>query len=209
MSRGGLSCREAARRRGVSPTTACKWWRRWSEATLEQRRSLVCLEDRSSRPHQLAAAPRTSEQKQICAARRRSGWGRPRLIVGETRSIRTSTVWRTLQPVGSERSRPRQGATRDAAAVRVALPRRSGPRRQQELGRIARPGHRVIGRSAAARLAESRLGPVGRVPCTSASTTRPDTPTAEVSTTNAARRQPASSSAASPGTASSGSRCSG
>src|SRR5436309_9600832 len=46
----GCSCREAARRRGVSPTTACKWWLRWSAATLEQRRSLVCLEDRSSRP---------------------------------------------------------------------------------------------------------------------------------------------------------------
>src|SRR5580765_1126025 len=30
----GLSCRAAARRRGVSPTTACKWWRRWSEAAL-------------------------------------------------------------------------------------------------------------------------------------------------------------------------------
>src|SRR5207249_9681736 len=48
---GGLSCRAAARRRGVSPTTACKWWRRWSEATLEQRVALRCLEDRSSRPH--------------------------------------------------------------------------------------------------------------------------------------------------------------
>ena len=46
----GLSCREAARRRGVSPTTACKWWRRWSEATPEQRLSLACLQDRSSRP---------------------------------------------------------------------------------------------------------------------------------------------------------------
>ena len=52
----GCSCREAARRRGVSPTTACKWWRRWSEATLEQRRSLACLEDRSSRPHRMPAA---------------------------------------------------------------------------------------------------------------------------------------------------------
>ena len=42
----GLSCREAARRRGVSPTTACKWWRRWSEAPLTQRQSVICLEDR-------------------------------------------------------------------------------------------------------------------------------------------------------------------
>src|SRR5439155_7802105 len=47
----GCSCRQAARRRGVSPTTACKWWSRWREATDEQRRSLRCLEDRSSRPY--------------------------------------------------------------------------------------------------------------------------------------------------------------
>jgi len=44
----GLSCRCAARRRGVSPSTACKWWRRWLEAAPEQRRSWSCLEDRSS-----------------------------------------------------------------------------------------------------------------------------------------------------------------
>ena len=47
----GLSCREAARRRGVSPTTACKLWRRWADAAAEQRSSFACLEDRSSRPH--------------------------------------------------------------------------------------------------------------------------------------------------------------
>src|SRR2546422_11624116 len=31
----GCSCRAAARRRGVSPTTACKWWLRWREARLK------------------------------------------------------------------------------------------------------------------------------------------------------------------------------
>jgi DNA-binding CsgD family transcriptional regulator len=36
----GLSCRCAARRRGVSPTTACKWWQRWSQATLQQQQTL-------------------------------------------------------------------------------------------------------------------------------------------------------------------------
>jgi transposase len=78
----GLSCREAARRRGVSPTTACKWWQRWCEATLEQRRSLSCLEDRSSRPHHSPRLLPAIEQTRICASRRRSGWG-PRLIAGE------------------------------------------------------------------------------------------------------------------------------
>ena len=71
----GYSCREAARRRGVSPTTACKWWSRWREASLEERRSLRCLEDRSSRPHRSPRLLPAGEQARICATRRRSGWG--------------------------------------------------------------------------------------------------------------------------------------
>src|SRR5262249_4172293 len=91
----GLSCRAAARRRHVSPTTACKWWRRWSRATLEQRETLSCLEDRSSRPHRSPRRLPLREEARICAARRRSGWG-PRLIAGETGHPH-ATVWRGLR----------------------------------------------------------------------------------------------------------------
>ena len=101
----GLSCREAARRRGVSPTTACKWWRRWREATLEQRQLLSCLEDRSSRPRRCPRLLAPREQARICAARRRSGWG-PRQIAGETGHAH-ATVWRTLKRAGISRV-PRQ-----------------------------------------------------------------------------------------------------
>jgi transposase InsO family protein len=94
----GLSCRCAARRRGVSPTTACKWWRRWSEATREQQETLACLEDRSSRPHRSPRQLPARERARICAARRRSGWG-PRLIAGETGHPH-ATVWRTLKRAG-------------------------------------------------------------------------------------------------------------
>jgi transposase len=97
----GCSCGEAARRRGVSPTTACKWWRRWTEATPEQRCSLICLEDRPSRPHRMPRLLSEIEQEQICAARRRSGWG-PRLIAGETGHAH-ATVWRTLKRAGISR----------------------------------------------------------------------------------------------------------
>ena len=45
----GCSMREAARRHGVSPATACTWSRRWCSATVEERRTLLCLFDRSSR----------------------------------------------------------------------------------------------------------------------------------------------------------------
>jgi len=101
----GYSCRGAARRRGVSPTTACKWWRRWCEATVEHRQSLVCLEDRSSRPRRCPRLLPALEQARICAARRRSGWG-PRLIAGETGHAH-ATVWRTLKRAGISRP-PRQ-----------------------------------------------------------------------------------------------------
>ena len=137
----GCSCREAARRRGVSPTTACKWWRRWSSATLEQRLSRSCLEDRSSRPHRLPRLLPAVEQGVICAARRRTGWG-PRLIAGETGHAH-ATVWRTLHREGISRA-PRQP--------------REQPRRYEwpcpgdllhidtkRFVRFTRPGHAVTG----------------------------------------------------------------
>ena len=124
----GCSCREAARRRGVSPTTACKWWRRWCEATREERSTLVCLEDRSSRPLRCPRLLAALEQARICAARRRSGWG-PRLIAGETGHAH-ATVWRTLRRAGISRP-PRP--LREHAALRVALPRRPAAHRQQAL----------------------------------------------------------------------------
>src|SRR3954454_8964445 len=87
----GCSCREAARRRGVSPTTACKWWRRWREGGC----TLASLADRSSRPHSCPRLLPAAEQERICAARRRTGWG-PRLLAGETGHPH-ATVWRTLK----------------------------------------------------------------------------------------------------------------
>jgi transposase InsO family protein len=104
----GLSCREAARRRGVSPTTACKWWRRWSEASLEERVSGRCLEDRSSRPWRMPRLLSLVEHERICRARRRSGWG-PRLIAGETGHPH-ATVWRALRRAGISRppAQPRE-----------------------------------------------------------------------------------------------------
>ena len=137
----GCSCREAARRRGVSPTTACKWWRRWSQATLEQRQTLACLEDRSSRPSRCPRLLPAHEQARICAARRRTGWG-PRLIAGETGHAH-ATVWRTLKRAGISRP-PRQPRER--------------PRRYEwpcpgdllhidtkRFVRFSRPGHAVTG----------------------------------------------------------------
>jgi transposase InsO family protein len=137
----GCSCREAARRRGVSPTTACKWWRRWSEATVEQRHSLACLADRSSRPRRCPRLLPAGERQRICAARRRSGWG-PRLIAGETGHAH-ATVWRTLR---------REGISRPARVPREQPRRYEWPCPgdllhidSKRFVRFTRPGHAVTG----------------------------------------------------------------
>jgi transposase InsO family protein len=137
----GLSCREAARRRGVSPTTACKWWRRWSAATLEQRRSLVCLEDRSSRPHRMPRLLPPVERERICAARRRSSWG-PRLIAGETGHPH-ATVRRTLKRAGI--SRPPRTPREQLRLYEWPCPGDLLHLDTKRFVRFTRPGHAVTG----------------------------------------------------------------
>lgn len=137
----GCSCREAARRRGVSPTTACKWWRRWSEATLEQRRWGACLEDRSSRPHRSPRLLSPGEQQRICAARRRSGWG-PRLIAGETGHAH-ATVWRALRREGI--SRPFRQPREPACRYEWPCPGDLLHIDSKRFARFSRPGHAVTG----------------------------------------------------------------
>jgi transposase len=137
----GCSCREAARRRGVSPTTACKWWRRWREAGAQERSSLACLEDRSSRPHRSPRLLGALEQRRICAARRRSGWG-PRLIAGETGHPH-ATVWRALRRAGISRpARPPRGQVR---RYEWPCPGDLLHVDAKRFVRFTRPGHAVTG----------------------------------------------------------------
>jgi transposase InsO family protein len=137
----GCSCREAARRRGVSPTTACKWWRRWCVAGEEERRSLRCLEDRSSRPRRSPRLLSAGEQGRICAARRRSGWG-PRLIAGETGHAH-ATVWRTLKRAGL--SRPPRSPREQPRLYEWPCPGDLLHIDSKRFARFARPGHAVTG----------------------------------------------------------------
>jgi len=137
----GCSCREAARRRGVSPTTACKWWHRWSGALPEQRLSLACLEDRSSRPHRSPRLLPKSEQARICAARRRSGWG-PRLLAGETGHPH-ATVWRALKRAGI--SRPPRHPRERPRLYEWPCPGDLLHVDSKRFVRFTRPGHAVTG----------------------------------------------------------------
>src|SRR4051812_30171760 len=136
----GCSCREAARRRGVSPTTACKWWSRWRAATPEQRRSLCCLQDRSG-PHRSPRLLPAAEQARICAARRRSGWG-PRLLAGEP-GPPPATVWRAPRREGI--SRKKKTPREQPRLYEWPCPGDLLHIDSKRVVRFTRPGHAVTG----------------------------------------------------------------
>jgi transposase InsO family protein len=137
----GSSCREAARRRGVSPTTACKWWRRWSAASPAEQHSWECLQDRSSRPFRMPRLLPGEEQARICAVRRRSGWG-PRLIAGETGHAH-ATVWRALRRAGI--SRPERQPREQPRRYEWPCPGDLLHLDSKRFARFSRPGHAVTG----------------------------------------------------------------
>ena len=103
---GGCSIRAAAERFSVSPATAHRWCRRWREAASEERRTLACLRDRSSRPARSPRRLAPELEQAICDCRRKTGWG-PRLVAGAT-GFCHSTVWKVLRRFGLSRPpRPR------------------------------------------------------------------------------------------------------
>jgi transposase InsO family protein len=137
----GMTLRAAAAAFSVSPATAHRWSHRWREASFEERGSLACLHDRSSRPRSCPRMLAAGEQARICAARRRTGWG-PRLIAGETGHPH-ATVWRTLR---------RAGISRPPRSPRDAVRRYEWPCPgdllhidTKRFSRFTRPGHAVTG----------------------------------------------------------------
>jgi transposase InsO family protein len=138
---GGCSIRAAARRFNVSPATAHRWWHRWSEAAEEARRTLVCLFDRSSRPHSSPRELAQELQERICACRRETGWG-PRLVAAAT-GFAHSTVWKVLHRAGL--SRPAKPVREPANSYEWPCP---GDLLHMDVSRYARferPGHAVTG----------------------------------------------------------------
>ena len=137
----GASLKAAAAAFSVSPATAHRWWHRWRQASAEERCSLACLHDRSSRPRRSPRMLSAREQARICAARRRSGWG-PRLIAGETGHPH-ATVWRALRRAGLSRlpRPPREQARRYEWPCPGDLLHIDSKR----FSRFTRPGHAVTG----------------------------------------------------------------
>src|SRR5436305_3995581 len=102
---GGMSMRVAAAAFSVSPATVCRWASRWRSASAQERSTLACLLDRSSRPRRMPRLLPAREQRRICAARRKTGWG-PRLLTLRTGHPH-STISKVLRRRGLSRP-PRQ-----------------------------------------------------------------------------------------------------
>src|SRR5687767_2688067 len=95
---GGASLRAAARRLGVAPATAHRWWHRWQDAPQTQRRDLSCLAARAPVPKSCPWALEAAEEQRILTARERTNLGPARLagLLGRRRS----SIWKVLRRHG-------------------------------------------------------------------------------------------------------------
>jgi transposase InsO family protein len=151
----GLSIREVARRFSVSPATVSRWSCRWRQASVEERVTLACLCDRSSRPRRMPRLLPAVEQRRICAARRRTGWG-PRLL-----TVRVGHPHSTISKVLR-----RNGLSRPPRKTREPVRRYEWPcpgdllhADWTQYARFQRPGHAVTGdHSSTAADKRARLG---------------------------------------------------
>ena len=152
---GGSSIREAAATFRVSTATAHRWWHRWRQASDAERRSFVCLLDRSSRPARSPRRLAPEAERAICDCRRKTGWG-PRLVAGAT-GFCHSTVWKVLHRFGL--SRPPRPPRAPANRYEWPCPGDLLHTDVSRYGRFLRPGHRVTGdRSRTSAEVEGRVG---------------------------------------------------
>src|SRR3954447_17919529 len=140
----GMTLRAAAAAFRVSPATAHRWWHRFRVASLEERLSLLCLRDRSSRPSHSPRQLTAEQEEPILRARRETNLG-PARLAGIVRRAR-STIWKVLhrnglsrRPRGERQSYRRYEWSRPGALLHMDV---------KKLGRFREPGHRVLGRTA-------------------------------------------------------------
>lgn len=138
----GGSLRAAARRHGVSPATAHRWWHRWSSATEAERVSLACLWTRSSRPKGCPWALGEEAEQRILRARARTGYGPARLagLVGFCRG----TIWKVLHRHGVSRRRA-NGERQTFRRYEWAQPGALLHQDTKRLQRFEVPGHWATG----------------------------------------------------------------
>jgi len=112
VEEGGLTFEAAAAASNVAKSTVHLWVSRWRAASPTQRATLVCLEDRSSRPRRSPTQLSGTDHDRVCEVRERTGWG-PRLIASEV-GLAHATVHRALRRRGCSRGprQPREAAHR-------------------------------------------------------------------------------------------------
>jgi transposase InsO family protein len=137
----GETFAQAAAWANVSRSTVWEWVRRWRTATESDRRSLVCLAERSSRPLRSPARVPATEAARICEKRRQTGWS-PRRLADELGRAH-STIHRVLQRGGCSRQpRPQR-----PEVVRYEWPCPGNLLHMdvKKFGKFTEPGHAATG----------------------------------------------------------------
>ena len=138
----GMTLRGAAAAFSVAPATAHRWWHRFRVASADERLSLICLRDRSSRPHRSPRRLTAAEEEPILRARRETNLG-PGRLAGLVRRAR-STIWKVLHRHGL--SRRRRGERQTFRRYEWSRPGALLHMDVKKLGRFRAPGHRALGR---------------------------------------------------------------
>jgi transposase InsO family protein len=125
----------------VSKSTVWEWVARWRAASPAEQASLVCLTERSSRPHHSPARVPAQEEARICELRRRTGWS-PRTIAVEVGRPH-STVHQVLRRGGCSRRDPAERPP----VIRYEWPCPGNLLHMdvKRFGRFDRPGHALTG----------------------------------------------------------------
>ncbi len=137
----GQTFAQAAAWANVSKSTVWEWVRRWRTASAQDRASLACLVERSSRPHRSPARVPAEEEQRICELRRRTGWS-PRRIADEVGRPH-STVHQVLRRGGC--SRPEPCARPPIIRYEWPCPGQLLHMDVKRFGRFQTPGHAVTG----------------------------------------------------------------
>ena len=137
----GMSFTQAAGHIGVAKSTVWEWTTRWRAACVNDRDSLVCLMDRSSRPHRNPHQLARNIEQSILVERAGTGWG-PRLIAGRV-GVAHSTVHAVLLRHGV--SRLQRAAREEPNRYEWPCPGDLLHMDTKRYARFTRPGHAVTG----------------------------------------------------------------
>src|SRR5215213_2379522 len=137
----GMSRRQAAAWRRVSPSTVQYWVERRRQATPAELASGSWAEDRAAVPKRQPRLTSAQDHDRVCAARLRTGWG-PRLLASQL-SLPHATVSRCLERRGLSR-RPRP-AREEVRRFEWPCPGELLQMDTKRFQRFTRPGHAVTG----------------------------------------------------------------